>query len=237
MTRVALGCVLACLLLAGSLSAQPKLTIEEQRFDFGFVPQYSTLVHHFWLKSSGSDTLEITEVKTGCDCIAAPFERTRLAPGDSARLKLSWQVTAEIGAINRSPYVYTNMGPDPTRLYLTCVLMDRPDNGFPLAFKPFKAELTRARGVSVDSIRIAVTNNSAGTLLLRLAGSTPEQIVFQVPETLLAATPTYLTMQLKPEFREQEFDEGVTLDVVAPGQGPQVRYTLPIRRKFYAGGR
>lgn len=53
-------------LLVSNLSlATPRLTLPETSFDFGFVPQHSTISHKFWLISSGDDTLKILKVVPG----------------------------------------------------------------------------------------------------------------------------------------------------------------------------
>ena len=71
------------------LQAGPALAIEEDSFDFGYVPQRSKIAHVFWLKSVGDETLKITKVTPGCGCTKAPLEKSELAPGDSTRLVAS----------------------------------------------------------------------------------------------------------------------------------------------------
>ena len=43
----------------------PQLTIPESIFEFGYVPQYSTISHVFWLHSTGDDTLRILKIVPG----------------------------------------------------------------------------------------------------------------------------------------------------------------------------
>jgi len=57
--------LLLIFLVAGSLMAAPRLTINEASFDFGFVPQNSKISHDFWLDSTGDDTLKILKVVPG----------------------------------------------------------------------------------------------------------------------------------------------------------------------------
>jgi len=57
--------LLLIFLVAGSLMAAPRLTINESSFDFGFVPQNSKISHDFWLDSTGDDTLKILKVVPG----------------------------------------------------------------------------------------------------------------------------------------------------------------------------
>ncbi|MFH1687888.1 MAG: hypothetical protein ABIE70_10270 [bacterium] len=53
------------LLLIGSVTAAPRMTVDEPHFNFGFAPQNSKVSHVFWLKSTGDDTLRILNVKPG----------------------------------------------------------------------------------------------------------------------------------------------------------------------------
>ena len=48
-----------------SAFAAPRLTIDENIFNFGYVPQNSKISHVFWLKSTGDDTLKILKVVPG----------------------------------------------------------------------------------------------------------------------------------------------------------------------------
>jgi hypothetical protein len=45
--------------------AEPKLSIPEPEFDFGYVPQHSVIAHVFWLHSTGTDSLKIVNVRPG----------------------------------------------------------------------------------------------------------------------------------------------------------------------------
>ena len=43
----------------------PRLTINNDSFDFGFIPQHSKVSHVFWLHSTGDDELKILKVLPG----------------------------------------------------------------------------------------------------------------------------------------------------------------------------
>jgi hypothetical protein len=42
-----------------------RIEVPQTKFDFGYVPQGSTISHVFWLKSVGADTLRITDIRPG----------------------------------------------------------------------------------------------------------------------------------------------------------------------------
>jgi len=61
-----LSIVAVAILLFNSIAlAQPKLTIPEAEFDFGYVPQHAKISHVFWLYSTGTDSLQIVNVRPG----------------------------------------------------------------------------------------------------------------------------------------------------------------------------
>jgi hypothetical protein len=55
-----------CVMVTFNLAfAGPGLTIPDPTFDFGYVPQNSTISHVFWLHSTGDDSLKIIKVSPG----------------------------------------------------------------------------------------------------------------------------------------------------------------------------
>ena len=58
--------ILAVVLGIAALAfADPKIVVPVQKWDFGYVPQQSTLTHDYWIRNAGSDTLRIVQVKPG----------------------------------------------------------------------------------------------------------------------------------------------------------------------------
>lgn len=63
--KVLIAGFLSCLIIGLTASAAPRMTIKENEFRFGFVPQNSNIAHPFWLYSTGDDTLKILKVTPG----------------------------------------------------------------------------------------------------------------------------------------------------------------------------
>ena len=57
--------VVLILVWAVAAKSAPRLTMPESSFNFGHVPQNSTISHVFWLYSTGDDTLRILSVSPG----------------------------------------------------------------------------------------------------------------------------------------------------------------------------
>lgn len=51
--------------ISGGSYAAPKILVPETAWDFGHVPQHSTLTHDYWIKNIGTDTLKIIKVRPG----------------------------------------------------------------------------------------------------------------------------------------------------------------------------
>ena len=64
-TAIFAAALLLVFLLVTSLLGAPRLTIPVSSFDFGYVPQNSSITHEFWLYSEGDDTLKILKVIPG----------------------------------------------------------------------------------------------------------------------------------------------------------------------------
>jgi hypothetical protein len=64
--RISFFVVLSLSFLTCSLSqaGTPKIDFSERIWDFGRVPQNTTVSHIFWIKNGGSDTLKGISVKT-----------------------------------------------------------------------------------------------------------------------------------------------------------------------------
>jgi len=65
MKKTLLGVSLGLAVLGAQALGAPRMTIPKAEFDFGFVPQNSTISHVFWLHSNGDDSLKIIKVVPG----------------------------------------------------------------------------------------------------------------------------------------------------------------------------
>lgn len=218
-------------LITGALSqSQPRLVATAPEFDFGYTPQNVKLVHHFWFKSVGTDTLLINEIKTGCACAVMPLERDWIAPGDSMKVGIYWNVKRNLGRIDRYPRVFTNAGPDPVRLHLKGNVTHYPDSTRPVSPKPFRFLLARSSLKDIDSLSFTLTNHSSQDLAVGLASVPPEEVEIILPDSVRALGSSTGYVKLKPQFADSEFQTSITLLMSDQGH---THITIPIRRKFY----
>jgi hypothetical protein len=229
MKKLPIVVILVLTMIALSHS-QPRLVATTPTFDFGYTPQNVKLVHHFWFKSVGTDTLLINEIKTGCACAVMPLERDWLAPGDSMKVGIYWNVKRYLGKIERNPRIFTNAGPDPVRLHLQGTVIPYPDSTRPVSTKPFNFLLARSTYKDIDSLSFTLTNHSGQNLAVSLASVPPEEVELVLPDSVRALTSSTGYVKLRPEFAGSEFQTSITLLMSDQGH---THITIPIRRKFY----
>lgn len=222
--------LLALICLTVVTQAGPRLEIPDHDFDFGLVPQNSTVSHSFWLKSVGDDTLRITDVKTGCSCALMPMAQDFIPPGDSMLVALHWKVGRRIGKVGRYPSIFTNQGPDPHSMKITASVALRPDSLRPLGFLPYKFELAKHQKKSIDEIDFQVVNRWETDLELTVVGGLPEEVVLDLPSKVEAGRTAWGTVRIRPEYADTEFATSITIEV---NDVDKNHITVPIRRKLY----
>lgn len=103
----ALAFAMLCALLHFGV-AQPKLIVVGGTTpDFGevYTPTTERLIT---LKNAGTDTLTITDLSTSCGCTAALVSNDNIAPGDSGRLSVKFDVRSYSGKVGKSISMNTN---------------------------------------------------------------------------------------------------------------------------------
>jgi hypothetical protein len=216
--------------LAGVVFAQPQLEVPDESFFFGNVPQNSTITHQYWFKSTGTDTLRIREIKTGCSCAIAEMPRQWIAPGDSMKVVIAWELKKVINQTIRNPYIFTNASEEPYRTSLRAIGVADPSNEKPAIAKPFKCELSRMKDMSIDSVAIKLQNKENYDMIVKKVSADLDEVEIFFPDLLPGDGSIMGYIKLRPEFAHREFKKSVTLEF---GDAEKSRITIPIRRKFY----
>lgn len=217
-------------MMSGVVLGQAELSTPVRAFDFGFMPPNLQLKHYFWIKSVGTDTVRIDDVKTGCACAVTSLEREWLAPGDSLELEVTWDVELMRGSILRAVRVFYNGFDRPLTMQLEGQVTHWPDSLYPLLVKPYRFEFGRTSQKDIDSIAFRIINKSNKETSVELLSKIPAECQLELPTTVPANSESTGYIKLKPEFRETEFKSCLTF--LAP-ELSKTRVTVPIRRKIY----
>lgn len=221
--------------LPGLTLAEANIAFDRESFDFGKIPHTSTVVEHFWVKSTGTDTLVINEIKTGCDCATMPLERNWIAPGDSMRVGFYWETEHRLGNISRKPTFYTNAPGNPVQIRFEGTVMPHPENSLPLTIKPFKVSLSKvSEKIAVDSLAVEFINHSSDELTISVISSQAEEIEYAIPEILAPGESKFGFVRVKPGFWDVEFIESITIEIEGYAKfSKKIKMSLPVQRKVF----
>lgn len=77
------------------------LSLKEQEFNFGKIPQGKPVTHVFDVTNTGKESLKITNVQASCGCTTPEWEHDKaVAPGGTTRINVGFNAAGE-GAFNK----------------------------------------------------------------------------------------------------------------------------------------
>lgn len=79
-------------------------------------PLQAEVAVEFPFTNNGARPIEITEIRTNCDCLDAKSERSRYAPGERGMIRARFSVGDRLGLYERAVLVLTDESAEPTRL-------------------------------------------------------------------------------------------------------------------------
>lgn len=94
----------------------PRIEVSHDYYYFGFMPTNAIVQHKYWIRNKGGDTLMIVSVKPSCGCTAAPLSNDKIAPGDSAVLKVIFDSKNMVGKMVKDVDIFSN---DPNKQSMT----------------------------------------------------------------------------------------------------------------------
>jgi len=86
----------------------PRLLISEEEWDFGKVKPGEKPTHIFTIKNGGEEELIIEGTKESLACIEVSISTTRLQPGESAELKVTYDTTDYTGKDEEHFHIISN---------------------------------------------------------------------------------------------------------------------------------
>ena len=87
---------------------QPMILVSEEEWDFGKVTQGEKPTHIFIVKNGGEGDLIIDSLKESCACIEVSISATRIQPGESAELEVTYDTTDYAGKDEKHIHIYSN---------------------------------------------------------------------------------------------------------------------------------
>ncbi len=103
--------LLLILLLSTFVNAQllgPKIYSLEKEHDFGQIVEGSIVVHEFEVINNGDSELYLIKVSSTCGCTVAKPSKEKLQPGESAKIKVTFNSASRSGRQKKYINVFTN---------------------------------------------------------------------------------------------------------------------------------
>lgn len=240
--RKAIALVFLLILVTGTSSfagtyaggKQPKISIPDDYWYFGYVPRNTIVQHDYWVHNVGSDTLNIVKITAGCACTGTRIDKEVLAPQDSARLR----------AIFNSENIHGKVVKEIN------IMSDDPENPY-LTVRYFAVVASNFGAVSVTPATVAFPQLSKADLrqksTLEVTNSSETEFEFSVVETTDPAfVARFARSKLAPGAKSKLdvavesvpensgiINASITIEFTGDQGGQKDRITIPISG-FYA---
>ncbi len=205
----------------GQEKTGPRLKCSTEIFDFGYVPQGVTVSHTYWLRNSGTETVNIKQIKPNCGCTQVPPTDSTIAVGDSLPVEILFGTRNITGKVEKFTRIISNAeGRVPALTFRAMVFKDDAAP-FPVTATPAIVKLGTAttgkvvlRNVSENPVRVSVIDIPPGFIHL------------SVNELSLAPNESKeLGFDLLPQQKQGDFTKSITLETNNPAK---TRITIPV---------
>lgn len=119
------ACISATLAVPATQKVMPVAEFDGMVYDFDTVSRDDIpLSHDFVVRNTGDSPLLMVKVTTTCPCTTVDYPVSPIAPGDSARLVVTYS-SASLGSFNQCVYLSTNDSVAHRRLMIKGVVADQ----------------------------------------------------------------------------------------------------------------
>ena len=98
--------------------AMPEISFSKTEHDFGKLIQGEKVSYIFKFTNTGNAPLLISKVSASCGCTASKYPKEPVAPGEEAKLEVTFDSAGQRGVQNKTITVMTNTQPQSTTIRL-----------------------------------------------------------------------------------------------------------------------
>jgi hypothetical protein len=187
--------LILCLILAGgqlynnyAQFTEPSITFDKTSFNFGNIKELGgTVSHVFTYTNNGSQPLLINDITTTCGCTVPEWNREPIPPGESGKIKVTFDPLGRPGAFRKSIHIKSNAREDNTTIYIVGLVSPKPRtvaDDFPIQIGKLRTATNHVAMQNVLNTQIKVDslpvfNNSDSAMTLGISGA-PEWIGFNI---------------------------------------------------------
>lgn len=92
----------------------PKMTFEEEVFEFGDITQGEKISHRYKFKNTGKTDLVITSAHGSCGCTVPNYPKNPISPGGEDIVEVSFDSNGKKGAQHKTVTIVANTHPSTT---------------------------------------------------------------------------------------------------------------------------
>jgi len=122
--------LLAAACIAGGhkgASPDPVVSTDVESYDFGNISPAQPVEHEFTVTNKGGKDLNITNVRSTCGCTAAVVGHQLLKPGESTKLKVTFDPRGKSGPQNKPVIITSNDPKSPQKtIVITGIVLSEP---------------------------------------------------------------------------------------------------------------
>ncbi len=97
----------------------PSIVFDNSEYDFGVIPQHTTIEHDFTFKNEGRSNLVIRKIKASCGCTVVKPEKEIIKPGETSSMKAVFKSGSRKGRQHKTITVISN---DPNNAVIRLLL-------------------------------------------------------------------------------------------------------------------
>lgn len=95
-------------------------TVKENIYNFGIInPDGGAVSHEFEITNTGTSNLVIIDARADCGCTKPEYPKNPIAPGKTAKIKVTFQPLGQLGSFKKAIDIKTNGRPSKVRLRIT----------------------------------------------------------------------------------------------------------------------
>jgi Protein of unknown function (DUF1573) len=226
---MALLITLSMVLYSAKASAGEVVTLENTEFNFGQMWSNSFASHTFWIYASGSDTIVIDTVISGCGCTTIPLSKTVLAPGDSVAFEVLFDSKDLIGSVAKKPGFRLKSDSALYSFKFYASALTKEVQFFPLAIMPRVLAPREEAARSGREFPFQIHNGSDEDISISIVDFPAELFRFELPDSIPAEGTITGHFSLLPGYPDnKDIHKSVTFEV---NQSELYRLTAPILMK------
>jgi hypothetical protein len=103
-------------LSAGVVQAQAKLTVKENKVNFGFVKRGEIVKNVYEVTNAGNKPLRLLDAEVPCSCTSVEFSMEPILPGQTVKVIVIFNTTTVYGRQDRVVLLQSNDDASPTIL-------------------------------------------------------------------------------------------------------------------------